>query len=59
MTAAETYYLDDKASLYHGRQVRTIRHGAGITRVVRVVGTKIELVTTLWNLARQQSEVAA
>jgi len=59
MTEVETYYLDHKASLYHGRQVRTIRHGAGITRVVRVVGTRIELVTTLWKLARHQSEVEA
>jgi hypothetical protein len=54
MTHIETYYLDDAASAYHGREVRTVRHGAGLSRVVRVVGTNIEFVTTLWHLAAQQ-----
>ena len=57
MTSTEIYFLDDAVSLYHGRKVETIRHLSGVGRVVRVVGTRIEIVTTLWRLS--PFEVAA
>lgn len=47
----EIYYLDDALSFYHGRKVETIRHLTGNGRVVRVCGTRIEIVTDLRSLA--------
>ena len=48
---AITYILDDASSLYNGRKVVMVRFGEGMTRVVRVVGTSIQMVVHLRNLA--------
>lgn len=52
MTAL-TYTLDDAASAYHGRKVTKVRDLGGdrLACVVRVAGTRIEFVTTQWQLA--------
>lgn len=52
-TAAFTYYLDDKASFYHGRQVELVRDIGTVARTVRVVGTGVTLATTLYSLSRE------
>jgi len=65
MTAAETrtarqineYVLDDASSFYHGRRVLKMRELGGdrLPCVVRVIGTKVEFVTTQWQLAAGES----
>lgn len=52
--AHTTYRLDDSASLYHGRKVVKLRELGGdkLLWTVRVVGTRIEFVTSQWRLAR-------
>jgi hypothetical protein len=45
-----TYILNDAASIYNGRKCELVSIGAGVVRTVKVCGTNIRLVTTLWHL---------
>jgi hypothetical protein len=53
-----TYYLDDKSSFYHGREVVLVNIGSGVVRTVKVKGTNVSFITTLWRLAASPEGLA-
>ena len=52
------YFLDDKSNAYHGRKVIVVERRANNVVIVKVAGTDVRLVTTLWHLAAGKESVA-